>query len=497
MLLHGKFKINEELLALKKSLEEVIAKQKEKLDEISPSVSDEVKDTGKNVQEETQNTIQKAEKDLYNNFKFNFGEGLSIYGADDLEISLQNLKSRVENLIGNGQNAGLSDLINIFKGNGTENDRGIIGIVSDVGKYIIYAAILFFGLRCIWSGVEGKTQFKELLPYLLVAVIFLNSAGSLVSLAELMFGSTDYPNYFKDMWSSLVNIVRIVAFAGIIFTGIKLIFSNAEGKSTVKSHLMPILIGCIFVFASSTIVTLVINISNQAGLDDVESPSGKNIERNINESCEKSERSKEEITLIAVSKTKPIEKIKELYDLDIQDFGENKVQELKQKYNLLPKDIRWHMIGHLQTNKVKDIIDKVCLIHSVDSIHLAEVIEKEATKKDIIVDILLEINIAEEESKSGFKIDEVNSAIELISKFTHIRIKGLMTVAPYTINPEENRKFFSKLRELSIEIKDKNIYNVSMDILSMGMTNDYKVAIEEGATMVRIGTGIFGERSYK
>lgn len=223
----------------------------------------------------------------------------------------------------------------------------------------------------------------------------------------------------------------------------------------------------------------------------------KKIEKNINNSCKILNRKREEITLIAVSKTKPIEMIKELYNLGIRNFGENKVQEILEKYPNLPKDIKWHMIGHLQTNKVKDIIDKVYLIHSVDSIHLAEVIEKESLKKNIIVNILLEVNVSGEENKFGLSIDEVIHAVEVISKFSHIRIKGLMTVAPYTCNPEENRKFFSKLRELSIEIKDKNIYNVSMDILSMGMTNDYKVAIEEGATMVRIGTGIFGERNYK
>ena len=223
----------------------------------------------------------------------------------------------------------------------------------------------------------------------------------------------------------------------------------------------------------------------------------KNIEKNIQESCNKSNRERRNLNIIAVSKTKPVKMIEELYNLGIRDFGENKVQELKEKYNELPKDIRWHMIGHLQTNKVKDIVDKVYFIHSVDSIHLAETIEKEANKKNIIINILIEVNIAEEESKCGFKIDEVTPAIEVISKFSHIRIKGLMTIAPYTENSEENRKIFSRLRELSIEIKDKNIYNVDMDVLSMGMTNDYMVAIEEGATMVRIGTGIFGERNYK
>ncbi len=223
----------------------------------------------------------------------------------------------------------------------------------------------------------------------------------------------------------------------------------------------------------------------------------KNIEKNIIESSNKVNRNIDEITLIAVSKTKPIEMIKEVYNLGIRNFGENKVQELKEKYNQLPKDIRWHMIGHLQTNKVKDIIDKVYLIHSVDSIHLAEIIEKEASKKDVTINILLEINISGEESKYGINPNELINIVEEISKYPHIKIKGLMTVAPYTKNPEENRIIFSKLRELSLEIKNKNINNVDMDILSMGMTIDYMIAIEEGATMVRIGTGIFGERNYK
>jgi len=223
----------------------------------------------------------------------------------------------------------------------------------------------------------------------------------------------------------------------------------------------------------------------------------KSIEKNILKLSNKVNRKSEEITLIAVSKTKPIEMIKQLYDLGIKDFGENKVQEILEKYSNLPKDIKWHMIGHLQTNKVKDIIDKVYLIHSVDTVHLAEVIDKEAFKKAIIIDILIQVNVAQENSKFGFSNDDVMTAIEIISKFPHIRIKGLMTIAPYVENSEDNREIFSKLRDLAIEIKQKNIYNVDMEILSMGMTNDYMIAIEEGATMIRVGTGIFGERIYK
>ena len=220
------------------------------------------------------------------------------------------------------------------------------------------------------------------------------------------------------------------------------------------------------------------------------------VELKIQEACKKANRAREEITLIAVSKTKPVSMLKEVYDLGIRDFGENKVQELSQKYTQMPEDMNWHLIGHLQTNKVKQVIDKATLIHSVDSIRLAETIEKEAAKRDLVVDILIEVNVAEEESKFGLKWNEVLPAIETIATFPHVRIKGLMTIAPFVENPEENRSIFSSLQKLSVDIARKNIDNVSVDILSMGMTNDYRVAIEEGATMVRVGTGIFGAREY-
>ena len=202
------------------------------------------------------------------------------------------------------------------------------------------------------------------------------------------------------------------------------------------------------------------------------------------------------MTLIAVSKTKPVPVLQEAYDLGVRVFGENKVQELTEKYEVLPDDIRWHMIGHLQTNKVKYIIDKVDLIHSVDSMKLAETIEKEAAKKDLTVRILIEVNVAEEESKFGLKVDEVIPFIEKIATFPHLRVCGLMTIAPFVENPEENRPIFANLHKLSVDIEKKNIDNVNVSILSMGMTNDYEVAIEEGATMVRVGTGIFGARNY-
>ena len=222
----------------------------------------------------------------------------------------------------------------------------------------------------------------------------------------------------------------------------------------------------------------------------------KHVENKIQEACKKANRSREEVTLIAVSKTKPVSMLQEVYDLGIRNFGENKVQELTEKHSQLSSDIQWHMIGHLQRNKVKQVIEKAALIHSVDSLRLAETIEMEAAKKEIVVDILIEVNIAEEDSKFGFKEEEVLPAVEKIAKFPHVQIKGLMTIAPFVENPEENRTVFARLRKLSVDIESKNIDNVSVGILSMGMTNDYQVAIEEGATMIRVGTGIFGERNY-
>ena len=220
------------------------------------------------------------------------------------------------------------------------------------------------------------------------------------------------------------------------------------------------------------------------------------IEERICAACKRAGRNREDVTLIAVSKTKPVPLLKEVYDCDIRHFGENKVQELTDKYPQLPDDIKWHLIGHLQRNKIKYIIDKVYLIHSVDSIRLAQALHDEATKRGIKIDILLEVNIAEEETKFGFKANEMDTVIDEISKMSSLQVRGLMTIAPYVENPEENRSVFATLRKLSVDIGSKNIDNVSVDILSMGMTNDFEVAIEEGATMVRVGTAIFGERDY-
>mgnify|MGYP004483972515 FL=1 len=221
-----------------------------------------------------------------------------------------------------------------------------------------------------------------------------------------------------------------------------------------------------------------------------------NVEKKVNEACAKAGRKREEVTLIAVSKTKPVDMLQEIYDCGVRDFGENKVQEMCDKIEVLPDDIKWHMIGHLQTNKVKYIVGKTKLIHSVDSLKLAQEIQKQAVKKDVTVPVLIEVNIAEEESKFGIKKEETIDLVKSIAKLDRVKIMGLMTIAPYVENPEDNRLYFRGIKQLSVDINNQNIDNVCMDILSMGMTGDYEVAIEEGATMVRVGTGIFGERNY-
>lgn len=220
------------------------------------------------------------------------------------------------------------------------------------------------------------------------------------------------------------------------------------------------------------------------------------VREKIEAACQRAGRDPKEVTLIAVSKTKPVEMMEEAYAMGQLDFGENKVQEITRKCEELPSKVRWHMIGHLQRNKVKYIVGLVSLIHSVDSFRLAETISQEAVKKNVTVPILLEVNVAGEESKYGITCEETITLAEQISKLPNIRIEGLMTIAPYVTDPEENRPVFRKLRQLGVDIKAKNMNNVNVNVLSMGMTGDYEVAIEEGATMVRVGTGIFGERDY-
>ena len=220
------------------------------------------------------------------------------------------------------------------------------------------------------------------------------------------------------------------------------------------------------------------------------------VKTHMEAACASCGRTAGEVKLIAVSKTKPLPMLEEAYACGCRDFGENKVQELVDKYEAMPKDIRWHMIGHLQRNKVKYLVDKVFLIHSVDSLRLAQEIEKEAAKKNVTVNILVEVNVAGEESKFGTTSEEASALVEQIAKLPHIRIKGLMTIAPYAEDSEQNRRYFAKLKQIYVDIIHKNIDNVFMEELSMGMTGDYKVAITEGATYIRVGTGIFGEREY-
>lgn len=222
----------------------------------------------------------------------------------------------------------------------------------------------------------------------------------------------------------------------------------------------------------------------------------REVERRISEACARAGRSRDEVCLIAVSKTKPVEMLKEAYDAGARAFGENKVQELCEKYDQLPGDIDWHLIGHLQRNKVKYIVGKTALIHSVDSLRLAQEISREAEKKGVEVNILIEVNVAGEESKFGVSVEETEELVREAAALPRIHVQGLMTIAPQVEKSEENRPVFRALKKLAVDIKMKNIDNVNMNVLSMGMTGDYETAIEEGATMVRVGTGIFGERNY-
>lgn len=218
------------------------------------------------------------------------------------------------------------------------------------------------------------------------------------------------------------------------------------------------------------------------------------VRENIQKACEKAGRSPQEVTLIAVSKTKPLFMLEEAYEAGARDFGENKVQEILEKHPKMPEDARFHMIGHLQRNKVKQVLPHAVLIHSVDSYRLAEQISQEAGKLGITAKILLEVNVAKEESKFGMMPEDVEEMAGQIAALPHLQIEGLMTIAPFVDDPEENRPVFRKLYQLSVDIKKKNIDNVSMGVLSMGMTGDYQVAVEEGSTMIRVGTGIFGAR---
>ncbi len=222
----------------------------------------------------------------------------------------------------------------------------------------------------------------------------------------------------------------------------------------------------------------------------------ESVEERISGACRRAGRDRSEVHLICVTKTKPEEMLREAYEAGQRDFGENKVQEIVRKKPALPDDIRWHMIGHLQRNKVKQLIGQTVMIHSVDSFRLAEAISAEAVKAGIVIPVLIEVNMADEETKFGVSPGEALQLITDASELKGIKIEGLMTIAPYTEDPESNRPYFAGLRELAVDIGQKCIDNVSMGVLSMGMTGDFEVAIEEGATHIRVGTGIFGERIY-
>lgn len=221
----------------------------------------------------------------------------------------------------------------------------------------------------------------------------------------------------------------------------------------------------------------------------------KEVERKITAAAERSGRKREDITLIAVTKTHPAEMMNEAIKSGVTDIGENKPQEVRDKFNdVLP--VKWHLIGHLQTNKVKYVIDKVRLIHSVDSVHLMDEIERQAEKHNLVMDILIQVNISGEATKSGVSKDEVEELLVHAGKLNHVRVKGLMTIAPKTDNSVTNILHFDNIRQLFVDIQQKTYDNVNMKYLSMGMSGDFETAIEHGSNMVRIGSAIFGQRDY-
>ena len=222
----------------------------------------------------------------------------------------------------------------------------------------------------------------------------------------------------------------------------------------------------------------------------------KDVEERIQAACDRSGRKREDVLLVAVSKTKPVEMIEEVMTAGIVDFGENKPQELRDKYEVLPQNLRFHMIGHLQTNKIKYVIDRVVLIHSIDSIHLAEAVNAEAKKHNRIMPVLVEVNVAQEESKSGFTPEETMQTAAKMAEYPHCHLKGLMAIPPVSEHEGDNCRYFAEMRNLFVDISAKKYDNVSMECLSMGMSGDYPDAIREGATMIRVGTAIFGARHY-
>ena len=222
------------------------------------------------------------------------------------------------------------------------------------------------------------------------------------------------------------------------------------------------------------------------------------IRKRIEKAAIKVGRNPSDIKLIAVTKNVEPQNIIEAIEAGVVDFGENRVQELLNKANIIEeksdKNIKWHMIGHLQTNKVKYIVDKITMIHSLDSLKLAQEIDRKAQKLGKTIDVLIQVNIVEEVTKFGLKKYEVLDFVQMVGSLKNIKVKGLMTIAPFAENPEQVRFVFSGLRKIFIDICRKNINNIDMKYLSMGMSNDFEIAIEEGANIVRIGTAIFGKR---
>ena len=220
------------------------------------------------------------------------------------------------------------------------------------------------------------------------------------------------------------------------------------------------------------------------------------VEKKVSEACARAGRDRSEVTLIAVSKTKPVEMLQEVYDAGARYFGENKVQEIMNKYDRV-KPVRWHLIGHLQTNKVKYIIDKVAMIHSVDSLKLAEEIDKRAAQHGLTMDILIQVNSAMEESKFGITTEETGQMIQdILANCPNVRIRGLMCIAPFEDNPEDARVYFEEVKKLYDEYGKIDHPNLDFKYLSMGMSNDFEVAIEAGSSLIRVGTMIFGARDY-
>lgn len=222
----------------------------------------------------------------------------------------------------------------------------------------------------------------------------------------------------------------------------------------------------------------------------------QSVYKEFQDACSKAGRRPGEVKLIAVSKNFPAEEIQKIYQLGQLDFGENKAQEMSAKFSLLPNDIKWHFIGRLQRNKVKYIIDKACMIHSVDSVPLAEEISRQALLKEVVMPVLIQVNLDQEETKAGFEEAQIRKALEDISRLPGLRIQGLMTIGAFHEEAEDSRPLFRRMKELFDQIDQWQIPGVTMQSLSMGMSHDFKVAIEEGATFVRVGSSIFGQRIY-